>query len=58
MAYLILSRITPKRRLNGHTNLALQQSLLKIRLDHQKLEATPSNDAQVEPLAHHQRLRE
>jgi hypothetical protein len=58
MAYRILSRIPPKRRLNDHTNLALQQSLLKIRLDHQKLEATPSNDTQVEPLAHHQRLRE
>ena len=58
MAYRILSRIAPKRRLDDYPNLALQQSLLKIRLDHQKLEATPSNDAQVEPLAHHQRLRE
>ncbi len=58
MAYLILNRIATKRLLDGHTNLALQQSLLKIRLDHQKLEATPRNDAQIEPIAHHQRLRE
>lgn len=58
MAYLILNRIATKRRLDEYTNLALQQSLLKIRLDHEKLEASPSNDAQVEPLAHHQRLLE